>query len=132
MARLISLEDIRRRYMLAVREVGGKKGVRARATGMRKALPAAENKLGGFKNFTISASDPRIALAATFFPSVSLGSAVPLPFRLAHYFAVPSFPQRVSYYLVYFIIIPPRQLTAWLHPASASRLIVVVFYSDSK
>lgn len=133
MARLISLEDIRRRYMLAVREVGGKKGVRARATGMRKALPAAENKLGGFKNFTISASsDPRIALAAAFFPSVSLGSAVPLPFRLARYFAVPSFPRRVSYYLVYFIIISPRQLTAWLHPASASRRIVVVVYSDSK
>lgn len=53
------------------KDVGGKKSVRARATRMRKALPAAENKLGGFKNFTISASsDPRIVLAATFFLSV--------------------------------------------------------------
>jgi len=73
MARLISLEDIRRRYMLAAREVDGKKGVRARATGTRKALPAVENKLGGFKNFTISASsEPRIALATAVLPHPSL------------------------------------------------------------
>lgn len=80
----------------------------SRATGTRKVLPAAENKLGGFKNFTISASsEPRIAVAAAFFHPVSLGRSI---------FTIPScissFPRHVSCYLVYFVIIPPRQLVA--------------------
>lgn len=65
-------------------------GVRARATGTRK---TAENKLGGFKNFTISASsDPRIALAAAFFPSPLSSGVAASPFRLARHFAVALLP----------------------------------------
>lgn len=50
-----------------LREIGGTRGAKARATKTRKALAAAENKLGGFKNFTASARSS-IALVAAFFP----------------------------------------------------------------
>lgn len=56
-ARLISLEDIRHRYMLAVREVGGKKSerdFRGRETETRKAVPKTN-----WKTLKISQSRPR-------------------------------------------------------------------------
>jgi len=60
-------------------------------------LPAAENKLEGFKNFTISASsEPRIALAAASFPHPSPppfpSGVAALLFRLARYFAMALLP----------------------------------------
>lgn len=93
-------------------------GVRARATGTRKTQPAAENKLGGFKNFTISASsDPRIVLAAAFFPP-RFPRAQQLYHSVLHAISPwLSFPRCVSCYLVYFIIIPSRQLATWPDPA---------------
>lgn len=99
--------------MLAVREVGGKKGerdFRGRATETRKPVPAAENKLEDFKNFTISASsNPRITLSLLL-PS---GTA-PLPFHLVHYFLFPT--ARFFLPRLFHNNIPPQQLAAWPHP----------------
>lgn len=68
MARLISLEDIRRQYTLSVaREVGGRE--REREGDGEGVARAVENKLGGFKNFTASAS------AWLFHRSLSLSRA---------------------------------------------------------
>lgn len=50
-------------------ETSRAKGVLARTTGTRKALPAAENKLGGFKNFAASASPDPLSHSFSFCPS---------------------------------------------------------------
>lgn len=127
------------------------KGVLARATRTRKALPAAENKLGGFKNFAVPPDPPSYSFSFFIFflffflflspflsnePSLSLGFAT--SFSLSLSFLFPSSlcffsRQYVCRYLVCFVIIPFWQLVARPYPLSDLQTRhAAIFYSNSR
>lgn len=152
MARLISLEDIRRRYMLSVAEerLAELEGCSSEGDGDEEGV-AAENKLGGFKNFAASASpdllvSSRDLAALFFFPSLPPSSPFFSPFLSAEpslsrsTLVVPSslrsFPRGAfaPRYLVCFVIMPvmaiSRATGSAVRPLDASR--GVIFYSNGE
>lgn len=146
MARLISLEDIRRRYTMAARE-GGREGgglleermgVRARARrgrGRRCLLPKTN-----WEALKISQSRPRPILESRsrrcyFFPSPSPRyprAQHALPFRLARHFAVPLLPAARFLLPRLFHNNTPAAISCTASTDAPASGRVVVFYSDSK